>query len=115
MRPAARDRGSRGRSRSGQPDGAGRPDPAHAGDVTPQRTTGAATLLCGRPRSSWPARLCPDDQAGLVHAVEVHRSAEEVAGENEVALCGAIVQVLDSPWPPAAEPCPRCRDLAGGV
>jgi hypothetical protein len=83
--------------------------------VTPQRTTGAATLLCGRPRSSWPARLCPDDQAGLVHAVEVHRSAEEVAGENEVALCGAIVQVFDSPWPPAAEPCPRCRDLAGGV
>jgi hypothetical protein len=46
-----------------------------------------------------------------VHAVEVHRSADEVAGENEVALCGAIVQVLDAPWPAAADPCPRCRDL----
>ena len=79
--------------------------------MTTQRTTGAATLLSGRPRSCWPTRLCPDDQAGLVHAVEVHRSADEVAGENEVALCGAIVQVLDAPWPAAADPCPRCRDL----
>ncbi len=81
--------------------------------MTPRRTTSAATLLCGQPRSSWPTRLCPDDQVGLVHAVEVHRSAEEAAGENEIALCGAIVQVLDTPWPPVAEPCPRCREVTG--
>jgi hypothetical protein len=79
--------------------------------VTPQRATSAATLLCGRPRSCWPTRLCPDDQADLVHAVEVHRSADEVAGENEVALCGAIVQVLGTPWPADAAPCPRCGEL----
>ena len=81
--------------------------------MTPQRATSAATLLCGRPRSVWPHRLCPDDQAGLEHAVEVHRSADEVAGENEVALCGAIVQVLDAPWSAVADPCPRCRELTG--
>ncbi len=86
---------------------------AQAGGVTPQRATGTATLLSGRPRSAWPTRLCPGDQADLVHAVEVHRSPDEVAGENEVALCGAIVQVLDTPWSSTAASCPRCRELAG--
>ncbi|MGY1732458.1 hypothetical protein ACI79M_19645 [Geodermatophilus sp. SYSU D00803] len=46
-----------------------------------------------------------------MHAVEVHRSAEELTGENEVALCGAIVQVLDAPWAGAPDRCPQCREL----
>ncbi|MGY1782610.1 hypothetical protein [Geodermatophilus sp. SYSU D01036] len=57
--------------------------------------------------------MSPDGETGLSHAVEVHRSAEELTGENEVALCGAIVQVLDAPWHAADDPCPRCRRLAG--
>ncbi|MGY1729346.1 hypothetical protein ACI79J_20485 [Geodermatophilus sp. SYSU D01062] len=55
--------------------------------------------------------MSPGGEAGLVHAVEVHRSAEELTGENEVALCGAIVQVLDAPWAGAPDRCPQCREL----
>ena len=56
----------------------------------------------------------PDAVADALHAVEVHRSAEELMGEPEVALCGVIVAVLDDPWPGTEDTgeCPRCRELA---
>ncbi|WP_369253056.1 hypothetical protein [Geodermatophilus amargosae] len=56
----------------------------------------------------------PDAAADALHAVEVHRNAEELMGEPEVALCGVIVAVLDDPWPETDTTgvCPRCRDLA---
>jgi hypothetical protein len=55
----------------------------------------------------------PDAVADALHAVEVHRNADELAGEPEVALCGVIVAVLDDPWPGtgADTECPRCREL----
>jgi hypothetical protein len=55
----------------------------------------------------------PDAIADARHAVEVHRNAEELMGEPEVALCGVIVAVLDDPWPETdtADDCPRCRAL----
>ena len=55
----------------------------------------------------------PDAIADALHAVEAHRSADELAGEPEVALCGVIVAVLDDPWPETDTGglCPRCRDL----
>ncbi|WP_336027541.1 hypothetical protein [Geodermatophilus sp. FMUSA9-8] len=84
--------------------------------MTPDRTAIAAgtRLLCGRPRSCWPRRMHPDAAADALHAVEVHRSAEELTGEPEVALCGVIVAVHDEPWPPdAAERCPECDRLTG--
>ncbi len=57
----------------------------------------------------------PDEAADALHAVEVHRSADELMGEPEVALCGTIVAVLDDPWPAArkTDACPRCRELTG--
>jgi hypothetical protein len=90
-------------------------DPGHALDVTPDRTAGAVgtLLLSGRPRSCWPRRMHPDAIADALHAVEAHRSPDELTGEPEVALCGVIVAVSDEPWPETDTGglCPRCRDL----
>ena len=56
----------------------------------------------------------PDATADALHAVEVHRSAEELTGEPEVSMCGVIVAVHDDPWPPeAGAQCPECRRLTG--
>ena len=57
----------------------------------------------------------PDGPTDALHAVEVHRSPDELAGEPEVALCGVIVAVLDDPWPEGGAPgaCPECRRLTG--
>ena len=41
-------------------------------------------------RRSWAQ---PADQATSWHAVEAHRPADELDGEVELAVCGAIVQV----------------------
>lgn len=44
-------------------------------------------------RRSWAQ---PVDQPMSWHAVEVHRPAEELDGEVELAVCGAIVQIWGS-------------------
>jgi hypothetical protein len=50
------------------------------------------------------------------HAVEAHRPAEELDGEVELAVCGAIVQVWGSQdWERVAAgrtACPACARLA---
>ncbi len=53
------------------------------------------------------------------HAVEAHRPADELDGEVELAVCGAIVQVWGSrDWDRTAagrSACASCRDLTGAV
>jgi hypothetical protein len=44
-------------------------------------------------RRSWAQ---PADQPMSWHAVEAHRPAEELDGEVELAVCGAIVQIWGS-------------------
>ena len=44
-------------------------------------------------RRSWAQ---PADQATSWHAVEAHRPADELDGEVELAVCGAIVQIWGS-------------------
>ena len=44
-------------------------------------------------RRSW---AHPAEQPTSWHAVEAHRSADELDGEVELAVCGAIVQVWGS-------------------
>ena len=44
-------------------------------------------------RQSWAQ---PAEQAMSWHAVEAHRPADELDGEVELAVCGAIVQVWGS-------------------
>ncbi|PRY48515.1 hypothetical protein LY71_109152 [Geodermatophilus tzadiensis] len=51
------------------------------------------------------------------HAVEAHRPPNELDGEVELAVCGAIVQVWGSQqWErvgPGRTACPDCRRLTG--
>jgi hypothetical protein len=72
------------------------------------------SFLCGQARPTWPRRLCPEPAAGLVHAVEWHRSPEETSGEPELAVCGVIVAVRGGAFP-AADGAPSCPDCAEGV
>jgi hypothetical protein len=57
------------------------------------------------------------DAACPWHAVAAHRPTEELDGEVELALCGAIVQVWGSQkWERLAAgrtACPECRRLTG--
>lgn len=79
--------------------------------------------LIGVCRTTWPARWSAGDGCRLAHAVEAYRSSEELAGEPELAVCGAVVAVTASPWVPAGlqaglpagaeEPCPVCRAALG--
>jgi hypothetical protein len=72
-------------------------------------TTTSPVLLVGLCRPTWPARWQPVDGCALVHAVEVHRSGEELDGEPELACCGAVVSVSTAAWDPAApDACPAC-------
>ncbi|SDP41397.1 hypothetical protein SAMN05660199_03847 [Klenkia soli] len=63
-------------------------------------TTTTTTLLTG---------LCRPTTCATVHAVEAHRSSDELDGGPELALCGAVVSVADTPWTPTAPgACPAC-------
>jgi hypothetical protein len=61
--------------------------------VVPGTSRAVSTYAVGfsRPdRRSWAQ---PADQAMSWHAVEAHRPADELDGEVELAVCGAIVQI----------------------
>jgi hypothetical protein len=64
-------------------------------------------------RQSWAQ---PAEQAMSWHAVEAHRPADELDGEVELAVCGAIVQVWGSQhWERVSSGrscCAECRELA---
>jgi hypothetical protein len=64
-------------------------------------------------RRSWSQ---PAGQPMSWHAVEAHRPADELDGEVELAVCGAIVQVWGSQqWERVSEGracCPECRRRA---
>jgi len=63
-------------------------------------------------RTSWAQ---PAEQPMSWHAVEAHRPADELDGEVELAVCGAIVQVWGSQqWERVGEgrtSCAECRKL----
>jgi hypothetical protein len=67
-------------------------------------------------RRSWAQ---PVDQPMSWHAVEAHRPAEELDGEVELAVCGAIVQIWGSQdWDRVAggrSVCPECRHRTAPV
>jgi len=60
----------------------------------------------------WPPRL-RGAHPGLVHAVEVHRATDELSGEPEVAVCGAIVIAGSEPFQATAAACGVCAAAAG--
>ena len=64
-------------------------------------------------RRSWAQ---PVDQPASWHAVEAHRPPDELDGEVELAVCGAIVQVWGNQhWDRLAaggSACTECRRLA---
>ena len=51
--------------------------------------------------------------AALWHAVEVHRSPEDLDGACELTVCGSLARVdTDQSWPvPARDVCPVCAAL----
>jgi hypothetical protein len=59
----------------------------------------------------------PAEETSPWHAVEAHRPADELDGEVELAVCGAIVQVWGSrEWGRVAagrSACATCRQLTG--
>jgi hypothetical protein len=61
-------------------------------------------------RRSWAQQA---EQPGSWHAVEAHRPTDELDGEVELAVCGAIVQVWGSQrWDrirAGRNTCPECR------
>jgi hypothetical protein len=63
-------------------------------------------------RRSWAQ---PAEQPMSWHAVEAHRPADELDGEVELAVCGAIVQVWGSQqWDRVSEgrsTCAECREV----
>lgn len=63
-------------------------------------------------RRSWAQ---PAGQSSSWHAVEAHRPADELDGEVELAVCGAIVQVWGSQhWERVSAgraTCPACREM----
>ena len=61
--------------------------------TTVQRGTTYAVGFARPDRRSWAQ---PADQPMSWHAVEAHRPADELDGEVELAVCGAIVQVWGS-------------------
>lgn len=75
----------------------------------------SARYLCASARPTWGGRLSAGRTGGAVHAVESHRSPDELTGEPEIAVCGAIVAVGEHRWPgPAAEvACTECASVTG--
>ena len=70
----------------------------------------------GQARAAWPRRLCPEQVAAHVHAVEWRRSEEEPSGTPELAVCGAIVAVRAGSFPDAAGPtCPDCAEAVSAA
>ncbi|MCU1607291.1 MAG: uncharacterized protein JWP46_3756 [Modestobacter sp.] len=67
-------------------------------------------------RRSWAQ---PVDQPASWHAVEAHRPPDELDGEVELAVCGAIVQVWGNQhWDRLAaggSACVECRRLTAPV
>jgi hypothetical protein len=63
-------------------------------------------------RRSWPQ---PVDERASWHAVEAHRPTDELDGEVELAVCGAIVQVWGGQrWDrlgAGGSACAECRRL----
>ena len=84
-------------------------------DLATLPAAATATYLCAQARPTWRGRLCSESAAGLVHAVALHRRVDELSGEPELAVCGAIVAVQGGRWPAeaAATPCPECAATAG--
>jgi len=76
----------------------------------------AGTHLCAQARPAWRGRLCTESAAGLVHAVALHRRVDELSGEPELAVCGAIVAVQGGRWPAeaTAATCPECAAALAG-
>jgi hypothetical protein len=82
--------------------------------MTAPSTAGSPLVLAGVCRSTWPARWRRADPRPLRHAVEVHRSPEELDDEPELALCGAVVAVTGLHWTELdPDRCPECHRLAG--
>jgi len=82
-----------------------------AGPVTTVQRGNAYAVGFARPdRRSWAQ---PADQPMSWHAVEAHRPTDELDGEVELAVCGAIVQVWGSQvWERLSSgrsACPECR------
>ena len=76
-------------------------------DLAPS-PVGTGTHVCAQARPGWRGRLGsgPDE---LVHAVALHRRVDELSGEPELAVCGAIVAVSAARFPAEADaPCPEC-------
>jgi hypothetical protein len=67
-------------------------------------------------RRSWAQ---PAEQPMSWHAVEAHRPADELDGEVELAVCGAIVQVWGAQqWErvsPGPAVCAECRQLTASA
>ena len=80
--------------------------PATAALRRPERvaSAGPPCPASGPPRVAHP---------GLVHAVEVHRATDELSGEPEVAVCGAIVIAGSKPFQATAAACGVCAAAAG--
>ncbi|QXG75278.1 hypothetical protein KUM42_15760 [Modestobacter sp. L9-4] len=79
-------------------------------------TLAACPVVVGVCRATWPARWRRDQPRPLHHAVEVHRCAEELDGEPELALCGAFVAVTGLAWTTAdTDRCPACDALVREV
>jgi hypothetical protein len=79
--------------------------------MTTVQRPGTYAVGFARPdRRSWAQ---PVDQPMSWHAVEAHRPSDELDGEVELAVCGAIVQVWGSQqWErlgAGRSACPECR------
>ena len=74
-----------------------------------------STYAVGFARPDRRAWAQPAEQTQSWHAVEAHRPTDELDGEVELAVCGAIVQVWGSQdWQRVGvgrTACPECRDL----
>ena len=80
--------------------------------TTVQRTSTYAVGFARPDRRYWAQ---PVDQPMSWHAVEAHRPTDELDGEVELAVCGAIVQVWGSQqWERIStgrSTCAECRHL----
>ena len=76
--------------------------PAEAVDQAPTSAYASA-----RSRATGPT-------TALWHAVEVHRTAEELDAACELTVCGVLARIDPTePWPPAVRDlCPACCALA---
>jgi hypothetical protein len=78
-----------------------------------------AAYAAGFARPDRRSRAQPAEQQMSWHAVEAHRPADELDGEVELAVCGAIVQVWGAQqWERVSAGgtgCDECRRLTAPV